>query len=243
MQGERYTPPSTFESVSLMSLIEGVRSIDPIQQRRLALPGAVTDQPRDVTLFCAGNRDLVKRKAVAIVGARKVSPEGAARARKLARELVHAGVVVVSGLAEGVDTEAHTSAIGNDGDTIAVIGTPLDAVYPAANKKLQEAIYRHHLLVSQFPSGTGVRPWHFPQRNKIMAAISDATVIIEASDTSGSLHQAAECMRLNRLLFIAKSVIDNPKLTWPAKFAAQPMTRVLAQTSDILEAIGACPSR
>jgi DNA processing protein len=191
----------------------------------------------DPQLWCAGDVSRLSQQCVAIVGTREVSLEGAARARRLARELAAAGVVVISGLARGVDTEALTSAIAAGGKVVAVIGTPIDKAYPAENKRLQEKIYAEHLLISQFPPGQRVHPSYFPQRNKLMAALSDATAIIEAGETSGTLHQAAECVRLGRWLFIAKSVLDNPALKWPAKFRDEPKVRALTETKDILQAL------
>src|SRR5579859_2010657 len=158
-------------------------------------------------------------------------------ARRLARELSQSGVLVVSGLALGVDTEALKAALEASGRTIAVIGTPIDKAYPAENKRLQELIYRENLLISQFPPGKKTYPSNFPERNKLMATISDATVIVEASDTSGSLHQAAECLKLNRWLFIAKSVLEDRTLQWPSKFTHYAKTRPLNVTDDILNAL------
>lgn len=171
-------------------------------------------------LFVAGTRDLLRAgPAVAIVGSRKASREGLARADKLARLLVARGVIVVSGLAEGIDTAAHRAAMANGGKTIAVLGTPLDQCYPAKNRALQDEIAREHLAVSQFASGTKVGRHTFPIRNKTMALISDATVIIEAADGSGTLHQGWEAIRLARPLFLANSLFDNPALEFPRKFA------------------------
>jgi DNA processing protein len=150
-------------------------------------------------------------------------------------------VVVVSGLAKGVDAAAHTGAISHDGHTVAVIGTPLDKAYPAENAALQESIWREHLLLTPFPSGQQVYRSNFPIRNRVMAALSDATVIIEASDTSGTLHQAAECQRLGRWLFIAKSVAENLSLKWPARFIGKPKVAVLQTTSNVLDAISVAP--
>jgi DNA processing protein len=146
----------------------------------------------------------------------------------------------MSGLAAGVDTEAHSATIQCGGRTVAVIGTPLDVAYPAANARLQEKIYREHLLVSPFPIGSRVFRSNFPERNKVMAALSDATVIMEASDTSGSLHQAAECRpdRLDRWLFISQSVVNDPRLTWPKKFLGGPKVKILRETSDVLAVLG-----
>ncbi|MCC6921104.1 MAG: DNA-processing protein DprA [Alphaproteobacteria bacterium] len=196
------------------------------------------DKAGNHPVFYAGDIHILRRPCVAIVGTRDVSHAGASRASRLARELATEGVAVVSGLARGVDTYALTSAIEAGGKTVAVIGTPLDKAYPAENSALQENIYSRHLLISQFPVGQRVFQSNFPTRNRLMAAISDATVIIEASDTSGTLHQAAECQRLGRWLFITKAVASDPNLSWPARFlGAYERAQVLADTSDILNAV------
>jgi DNA processing protein len=237
-KGSRYTPPpSEIRKVaSLDSIVDGVREIAPEQQKRLwSEPG--DHQGTAPRLFLAGDVGLLKRPCVAIVGTRQVSKDGAARARRLARELVADGVVVMSGLAKGVDTEALSAALEHGGKVIAVIGTPLDKAYPAENKRLQETIYQQHLLVSPFEDGSEVFPSFFPHRNKVMAALSDATVIIEASDTSGTRHQAAECARLGRWLFVAKSLLTDPKVTWPRTFEKYPRMRSLSATEDVLKVL------
>jgi DNA processing protein len=236
-----YTSPSDVRVVNLSDLISGVRQIPEEQQQRF---GILEGGTGGLKLWCAGDLSLVRKTSVAIVGTREVSKDGAARARRLAKELAACGITIVSGLARGVDTEALKAAIESGGKTVAVIGTPIDRAYPAENKRLQEKIYREHLLISQFPPGKKVFPSNFPERNKLMAAISDATVIVEASDTSGTLHQAAECVRLNRLLFIAASIMEDPTLHWPQSFISYPNAKVLRKTSDVLEALGiACPSK
>jgi DNA processing protein len=229
---DHYASPSNelVQVSTLEDLIADIRTITPDQQVRLS---------SDNRVWCVGDVNLLNRKCVAIVGTRQVSREGALRARRLGRELAAVGVVVVSGLAKGIDTEALNAAIEAGGKVIAVIGTPIDKAYPAENKHLQERIYRDHLLISQFPSGVRVFPSNFPERNKLMAALSDATAIIEAGDTSGTLHQAAECLRLARWLFIAKSVVDDPSLQWPKRFLGQPRVESFSSTGDILKAIGA----
>lgn len=230
----RYRPPddALVSCVAITSLIEGARTIPEHKLRRL--PG------HDAGVFCVGERELVKRKSIAVVGSRKVSPEGAARTRRLAKELVGHGIVVVSGLAEGVDQNAHQAAIDAGGETIAVIGTPVDRAYPAKHAELQETIYRDHLLISPFPKGYAVQKSSFPERNKLMAALSDGTCIIEATDTSGSLHQAAECAGLGRWLFILKSLVENSALTWPRKFLSSENRErvvVVETIEDILRVI------
>jgi DNA processing protein len=231
-RSERYTPPPNelIQICTLDALIAGIRAITPEQQTRF--------QPDD-RLWCVGDTSLLHKKCVAIVGTRQVSAEGAARSRRLARELAAAGIVIVSGLAKGVDTEGLKAAIEGGGRVVAVIGTPIDKAYPAENKHLQEEIYREHLLISPFAPGERVFPTNFPERNKLMAALSDATAITEAGDTSGTLHQAAECVRLGRWLFICKNVIENPSLTWPEKFRDYPNTRTLSVTEDVIRVLGA----
>ena len=167
-------------------------------------------------LFVMGNRDiLVEGARVAIVGSRDACPDGLHRARKLAKLVVGRAGVVVSGLAKGIDTAAHTSAIEAGGRTIAVIGTPLGEVYPRENAALQARIQRDYLCVSQFPENYPVRPQNFPIRNRTMALLSDATVIVEAGEKSGSISQGWEALRLGRGLFIAKALADDPRLSWP----------------------------
>jgi DNA processing protein len=233
-QADPYIPPSTVVTTTIGELLQGIRQIPEQHQVRF---GITPEGGSGAKIWMAGDSSLIRRPGVAIVGSRDVSPEGAARARRLARELSSAAVVVVSGLAKGVDTEALTAAIESKGKTIGVIGTPIDRAYPAENRRLQEELYREHLLISQFAPGKTVYPSNFPERNKLMAAVSDATVIVEASDTSGSLHQAAECTRLGRWLFIAKSLAENQSLMWPKDFLRYPTTRVLNQTSEILDVL------
>lgn len=180
-------------------------------------------------LFLSGNRDLFSvGPRVSIVGSRKASAEGLKRARYLARRLAKQGIVVVSGLAEGIDRAAHEGAIEVGGNTIGVLGTPLDQYYPEENRALQEKMAHYHLLVSQFPSGHPVTRGNFPLRNRTMALITDATVIVEAGEKSGTRHQGWEALRLGRLLFILESVCNDPTLTWPQEmigYGAQVLSR------------------
>lgn len=188
-------------------------------------------------LFVAGAVALLKLGTrVSIVGSRKASAAGLKRAAKLARILAEKGITVVSGLAEGIDTAAHEAAMAAGGRTIAVLGTPLDRSYPRKNAGLQQRIVDEHLVVSQFPSGHSILKSNFPRRNRVMALISDATVIMEAGETSGAISQGWEALRLGRRLFIARSVAENPALTWPSemrKYGAE----VLAEAEDVIEAL------
>jgi DNA processing protein len=186
-------------------------------------------------LYVAGDAGLLRRGSrVSVVGARDASSAGLRRARKLAAQLAKQGVIVMSGLAAGIDTAAHLGAMGAGGRTIAVLGTPLDLTYPPQNRDLQRQIMAEHLAVSCFPTGEPVAKRNFPVRNRLMALLSDATVIVEAGETSGSLAQGWEAIRLGRLLFVLKSATEVPDLTWPHKmleYGAQVLRDTNALTS------------
>lgn len=203
------------------------------------------DRLRDATepieiLYFLGSWELAEApRRVAVVGTRQVSEEGAARTRKLVRGLVEKDYTIVSGLAEGVDTIAHETAIECGGRTIAVIGTPISEVYPKKNIELQRRIASDYLLVSQVPvlrynaQGPRGNRLFFPERNKTMSALSQATIIVEAGETSGTLIQAKAALDQKRRLFILESNFRNRALTWPAKFEKLGAIRV-RDLDDIL---------
>jgi DNA processing protein len=169
-------------------------------------------------LYVAGPLSIpLPSPRAAIIGSRKASSEGLEATRYIARTLARRGVVIVSGLAEGIDTAAHKAAIEEEGRTIAVLGTPLDRVYPRGNMALQELVMRRHLVISQFPIGHVTWPKDFVLRNRTMALISNASIIVEAGDSSGSLHQGWEALRLGRPLFIWSSIMNDRSLSWPRK--------------------------
>jgi DNA processing protein len=180
-------------------------------------------------LYTIGNIELLRRGArVSVVGSRKASDDGIRRAQMLTKALVERQVVVVSGLAEGIDTAAHETAMSSGGKTVAVLGTPLDKAFPAKNRALLERIMQEHLAVSQFPLGYPSGRKSFPMRNRTMALLTDATVIIEAGERSGTLHQGWEALRLGRLLLLMESVAADPTLSWPAemiRYGAQVLAR------------------
>ena len=188
-------------------------------------------------LFFAGDRSLLELPCVAVVGSRDATDFGKLRARRLARELVAAGVVVMSGLARGIDTAALEEAIARGGRVIAVIATPLDRAYPPENAALQKEIAEDHLLISALPQGARTTRASFPARNRVMASLGWASAIIEAADGSGTLHQATEARRLGRPLFVAASTWNSPAVTWPRRFEG-PHTFALTDTQQILAAIG-----
>lgn len=231
-----YTAPSDVKSIAISELLTEIGRAAPTQrQMEMLAPARRLEVPPLV--HWAGNLSLLHSRSVSIVGTREATEAGRLRAARLARELAEAGVVVVSGLALGIDTAALASAMQHHGHVAAVIGTPLSKAYPAENGPLQERIWREHVLLTPFAEGETVFRSNFPKRNRVMAAVSDATVIVEASDTSGTLHQAAECQRLGRWLFILQSVAEDRALKWPASFLGKPKTAVLERTEDIVAAI------
>ena len=183
-------------------------------------------------LYFQGWWDLVDSRSVAVVGTREPSSEGQARTRKLVRALVDDNFTIVSGLAKGVDTVAHTTALESGGRTVAVIGTPLSHNYPKNNAALQREIAENFLVISQVPvlryesQDYRFNRGFFPERNKTMSALTEATIIVEAGETSGTLIQARAALEQGRKLFILDSCFENSALTWPAKFEKKGAIRV-----------------
>lgn len=210
-----------------------------ITKQNYQFPDMLKDTPIE-TLYYKGDIGLLESpKKISIVGARKASKSGLARAKRLAKELTKNGYIIVSGLAQGIDTIAMDTALKNNGHLIGVIGTPINQYYPVINKALQDKIAKEHLLISHIPfykysyQPFDTKKFYFPQRNTVMVAISDATVIVEDSDTSGSLTQARACLEMNRKLFILDSCFDN-KIKWPHTYKNRGAIRVKT-TEDILD--------
>jgi DNA processing protein len=196
-------------------------------------PDRLRDATHPIELFYfQGDWNLVFTRSVAVVGTRKPSSDGIARTRNLVRKLVADDFTIVSGLAEGIDTAAHETTLAADGNTIAVIGTPLGTSYPKGNAKLQKQIAENYLLISQVPverydsqTYRGNR-FFFPERNKTMAALTEATIIVEAGETSGTLVQAREALKQGRKLFILNSCFERTDISWPRRFEAEGAIRV-----------------
>jgi len=197
-------------------------------------PQRLRDARNPVEIFYyRGNWDLIESpKTIAVVGSRNASPEGIKRTQKLTKLLVKEGYTIVSGLARGIDTTAHTTAINENGNTVAVIGTPITEVYPKENKYLQEIIANEFLLISQVPmikyenQDYRKNRIFFPERNALMSALTKATVIVEAGETSGSLIQAREALYQGRKLFILDNCFRNPNISWPKKYEEKGAIRV-----------------
>jgi DNA processing protein len=162
-------------------------------------------------LFAQGDLGLLAQAAVAVVGSRHPSPQGQDNARAFAQALSQAGVTVVSGLAAGVDGAAHEGALqGGTGRTIAVVGTGLDRVYPAAHRALAERIGREGLLLSEFTLGTPPLAPNFPKRNRIVAALARGTLVVEAALQSGSLITARLAAEMGREVLAIPGSIHSP---------------------------------
>jgi DNA processing protein len=183
-------------------------------------------------LYYQGWWDLAESRSVAVVGTRQPTPDGITRTRKLVKALVKDNFTIVSGLAAGVDTVAHETAIAEGGRTIAVIGTPLSHSYPRENAALQRKIATEYLLISQVPVKRYERQDYrknrlfFPERNITMSALTEATIIVEAGETSGTLIQARAALHQGRKLFILDNCFQRG-LSWPQKFADNGAVRVV----------------
>lgn len=175
--------------------------------------------------------------AVAIVGARSCSPYGAQVARELGRELAAAGIVVVSGLARGIDGEAHRGALAAGGPTVAVLGCGIDRDYPRAHTELARRIAESGLVVSEYPPGVEPAPWRFPARNRILAGLARATVVVEARERSGALITADFALELGRDVFAVPGEITSGLSKGTNDLIRQGATPLLT-ADDVLESLG-----
>jgi DNA processing protein len=199
----------------------------------LEYPARLRDAAHPVELlYFTGSWDYVESRCLAVIGTRKPSAEGLRRVVKLVKMLVRDDWTIVSGLASGIDTVAHKTALENSGRTIAVIGTPVSETYPKENRDLQAEIARRFLVISQIPVARyeqqdfRANRAFFPERNVTMSALTKASIIVEASETSGTLTQARAALKQGRKLFILDSCFENPSITWPARFEEQGAIRV-----------------
>ena len=190
--------------------------------------------------YYKGDIGCLDSDCISVVGSRKCSEDGMRRAEKLVKGLVEENYTVISGLAKGIDTVALKTAINSRGRVIGVIGTPLDEYYPKENMELQDEIASKHLLISQVPfyryekEPFSNKRNYFPQRNETMSALSLATVIVEASDTSGTLTQARACLDQGRKLFILNSCFERDDISWPSRYLKRGAIRV-KDFSDIYQ--------
>ena len=239
----RETPAMAEKALTILKAA-GVGQFGVRINRAAEYPAKLRDATNPVELlYYQGFWPLVETKSVAVVGTRHPSDEGVMRARKIAKLLVKDGYTVVSGLANGVDTVAHTAALEEGGQTIAVIGTSLATCYPAENRALQKRLASEYLVISQVPvvrysvQHVGQNRLFFPERNVTMSALTEATIIVEAGETSGTLIQARAALKQGRKLIILDSCFRNAALTWPERFQKKGAIRV-GDYDEIKEALG-----
>ncbi|MBR6674442.1 MAG: DNA-processing protein DprA [Alphaproteobacteria bacterium] len=193
-----------------------------------------TDMPP--VLFARGHFVLTQKNAVALVGTRNASLNGRSFARRLALDLAQKDYVVVSGMAKGIDTAAHEGALGADigmGGTIAVVGTPLNEVYPAENDALFKQICERGCVLSELPFGSPTSPQNFPRRNRIISGLSKGVCVVEAQGKSGSLITARLAKEQERLLFAVPGFPLDARSEGPNKLIKQGATLV-ENATDIL---------
>lgn len=193
---------------------------------------AVHDRPPLV--FISGRLAKTDARSVAVVGARQASTKGIAAASSIAEHLVVSGYTVVSGLAAGIDAAAHTAALGHGGRTVAVIGTGLRRAYPPQNAALQRRLANECAVISQFWPDAPPSKRSFPLRNAVMSGIALATVVVEASISSGSRIQARLALNHGRPLFLHEGLLEQP---WGRELASRPGAYVIKQPAEITTAV------
>jgi DNA processing protein len=198
---------------------------------------AIFDPPPSLYLRGGGDPELLASRSVAVVGARACSVYGAQVARMLGRELAAAGLVVVSGLARGIDGEAHRGALDAGGLTFAVLGCGIDRDYPASHAQLSRRVEEQGLVVSEYEAGVEPAPWRFPARNRIIAGLSEAVVVVEARERSGALITADFALEEGREVFAVPGEITSSLSAGTnalLKLGATPLT----SSDDVLDVLG-----
>lgn len=186
--------------------------------------------------FVEGRAELLQQPSVAVVGSRQATPQGLANARQFARALSQAGVTVVSGLAAGIDGAAHEGALEGHGSTVAVIGTGPDIVYPRQHAALARRIIQAGLLISEYAPGTPVLAHHFPHRNRLIAGLTRATVVVEATLKSGSLITARLAAEGGREVFAVPGSIHSAQSSGCHALIRQG-AMLVESAQDILQAL------
>ena len=194
---------------------------------------AVHDRPP--LILVAGCLEPGDWRSVAVVGARQASPAGLRIARSVAEHLADRGYTVVSGLAAGIDTAAHTAALARDGRTIAVIGTGLSRFYPPQNAALQRRIASECAVISQFWPDAPPSRHSFPMRNAVMSGMTLATVVVDASHTSGARMQARLALAQGRTVFLVETLLEQE---WARELSQRPGTHVVRSSEEITTVVG-----
>lgn len=201
-------------------------------------PAALAELPQPPScLWLRGNAGLIDAPCIGIVGTRHPTPYGERVARDLATALARAGAVVVSGLALGIDGAAHRAALDAGGSSIGVLGTGVDVAYPRAHATLHAQLASHGLLVSEEPPGARATPGSFPKRNRIIAALSTAVIIVEADHDSGALITAGHALELARAVAAVPGPIDSPRSNGANRLLRDGAI-VIAEAADALALLG-----
>jgi DNA processing protein len=187
-----------------------------------------------LVLYAKGDLSLLDHPAIAIVGSRHPTAYGRAIAHRLASDLAARGLIIVSGLARGIDSAAHQGALAPGGKTVAVLGAGIDVVYPAENKKLFATIAESGLMLSEFPLGSFPAPQNFPIRNRIISGLSVGVVIVEAAQHSGSLITARLAMEQDREVFAVPGAITN-KNSWGPHILIKQGAKLVQDWQDVVE--------
>ena len=183
-------------------------------------------------LFYLGELHPDDAYSVAVVGTRKPSEQGLVRAKRLSRMLANAGVTVLSGLARGIDTEAHAECVAAGGRTIAVLGSGIRRIYPEENAELARRITENGAVVSQFWPETGPVQYNFPRRNVVTSGMGQGTVVIEATRTSGAKMQARLAYEHGKLVFLLRSLVTSQ--AWTKRFMGRPRVYEVDDVADIV---------
>ena len=189
----------------------------------------LADPPQ--VLYYRGDLSLLKKPALAVVGSRQATKYGLKVVKKLIPSLVKAGFTIISGMARGIDAAAHWAAIESGGQTIAVLGCGLDVIYPKENQLLYQKV---QLLLSEFPPGTKPEAKNFPQRNRIIAGLADAILVIEAARKSGTMITARYATEQGKEVFAVPGPITSPQSEGTA-WLIQQGAKLVYQVDDILE--------
>lgn len=192
-----------------------------------------------IIFFFQGNLAMLQKPMVSIIGTRKITPYGRSIAREFSRKLVELGWVTVSGLALGVDSQVHQASITTGRQsTVAILPTGFNQFYPRQHMDLQQAIGRQHLLISEFLPDASVKKYHFLMRNRLVAGLSPATIVIEAANQSGSLITANYALQFNRDLFVLPGRITDEQSAGCLKLidlGARPILSVEETLEDLQE--------
>jgi DNA processing protein len=188
-------------------------------------------------LYVKGRLDLLNAPSLAVVGSRNASAQGLRNAEAFAKSVSDAGLCVVSGMAHGIDTAAHLGGLQGDGSSIAVVGTGLDKVYPAANRELAHRLAQEGTIISEFPLGTPPLAANFPRRNRIISGLSKGCLVVEASVQSGSLITARMALEQGREVFAIPGSIHSPQSKGCHALIKQG-AKLVENARDILEELG-----